>query len=76
MPWQPGGASWRRPGERVFQAGEHGDHYLASLSAAPHGEGVVRCPGHRCRETQLPRRLVAQLVGQQPQGLASSLRLK
>lgn len=69
MPWQSERTSWRRPEERIFQAGEQECLLLGlSLSASTHRKGVASSPRHLgCCDTQLPHRLFTGLVGQQLQ---------
>lgn len=47
VPWQSERTSWRKPEERVSQAGEQGCPLLGlSLSTATHRKGVVSSPRH------------------------------
>lgn len=47
VPWQSKRTSWRKPEERVSQAGEQGCPLLGlSLSTATHRKGVVSSPRH------------------------------
>lgn len=47
MSWQSERTSWRRPEERIFQAGEQGSPLLGlSLSASAHRKGVASSPRH------------------------------